>query len=488
MGQFSVILTLSAILLGAVLLYNARASTGEASGELGAYQTDRIAREAAQIGLRKAARRLNDRPEEWTDVLATAQARFNIPLTTYEMDDITATYQVDVTQMYLGDPNNSADPDIVKLTVTGGYDGWNPAVESVATTDFVLKATYERGWVDIGVPPERRKVIQTDENLDNQGNGCISGGIHANGTLSASGGAFDVLGSGTYTGGWDGDNLNLYTGGVVKVEPVDIPIEPIPPASYTYAYTPPAGGGGGGGNGGGGNGGGGNGGGGNGLTTFLLSGTNDPAGLLSGGWFPLDPAIPVTDAGHGVAGDPYVLYIDGNLEIDGNVRLLGYSQIYVRGTILINDNATLMPVNAPRLTDPPYNLSANMLCKDRMAIVKQWTEDHLDANPHPDSVEVRTKMALYAGGNVTVKGTPLIVADIVTNAAFSYSGGGGVGRLLIGGVTSQNDITLNGATMIYYTEADENTQPRGNRNVPNGLRLVSYREWAQRVEQPTVVY
>ena len=53
MGQYTVILVISALLLAGVLLFNSRLSTSEASGETTAYTGDRLAREAALVGLER---------------------------------------------------------------------------------------------------------------------------------------------------------------------------------------------------------------------------------------------------------------------------------------------------------------------------------------------------------------------------------------------------------------------------------------------------
>ena len=438
MGQYVVILTVSALLLGGVLLYNARASTSEANVELAAYQSDRLAREAAQVSLRQIVRDLNDRPKSWTEDDVAAQDSFGIPVTNHEKGWYTAT----IDEMNLGDSSSVADE--VKLTVSGFYDSWNDFTSSQDTTSFALKVIYERGWVDIGIPPSQREAIQTNDDLDMRGNVCVGGGTHANGDLSTSGGSFSVLGTGTYTTSEGSSQETLFSGGLVQSDSVLIPIVPIPPPAFTVAVN--AGGPG---------------------NTWTLDSSNDPPGTLTAGWDPNSTGTPIT--GKGVAGDPFILYIDGDLEISGDVRLIGYSQIYVSGTITINGNSTISPVSAAAGLPA---VSASMTCAERLAAVRAWSLANL-----ADGI---TNMGIYANSTINLGGNINVVSKLVTNADFVYTGGGNAQRLIIGGINAQDALDMRGNTEVYYTESDVNTQPGGNRNVPDGIRLVSYREWAQR--------
>lgn len=437
MGQYAVILTISAILLGGVLLYNARASTGEASDELTAYQIDRLAREAAQIGLKAIVRDLNNRPEAWTDNDSLAHNRFRIPVTNYGEGG----HRVDIEAMNLGD--SSTVGDIVELTIWGGFESWNTETNALDTTEVTLRAVYERGWVDIGVPPSQREAIQTNEDLDMRGNVCVGGGTHANGDLSTSGGTFDVLGTGTYTTSESSSHDSNFTGGLVQSDSVLIPIVPIPPLAYTEIVDV----------GGPGN-------------TWTLDQNNDPATTLAAGW---DPANNGPNVGFGVAGNPYILYVNGDLEVNGDVHLVGYSQIYVSGEITIGGNSTIAPVPAGT---PLPNVTANMSCADRLTAVQTWTQTYLDGGI--------SNMGIYANSTITLGGNINVVSKLTTNAGFSYTGGGNARRLIIGGITAQNALDMRGNTEVYYTESDINTQPGGDRNVPDGIRLVSYREWTER--------
>jgi len=285
------------------------------------------------------------------------------------------------------------------------------------------------------VPPGYRNAIQTEDDLTIQGNACISGGVHANGELGTNGGAFDVLGEGTYTGSDGVGDPDSFENGVVYSDSVYIPITEIPPPDgYTHMIT----------------------------GDLILNEANSPAPgtKISDGWFGV--------SGHGGEGDAYILYVDGNLLIDENVHLDGYSGIYVNGTVTIGGNTTITPL--PASVALPV-ITASMSCQEQMDVIEAWSDTYL-----PNG----SKMGIFAQGDFIMGGNTNVVATLVTNAAFSYSGGGATQRLIIGGITAQEDLTLSGNTFVYYTEPSGEIIPGGNQLVPNGIRLIGYREWAER--------
>lgn len=432
MGQYAVIIAVIAILLGAVLLFNAQMSAEDADEELSAYQVDRFAREAVLVGLKEAERNLANDTDGWViwnTSQSTAQTQYGVPTTNYQ----NGTYAVVIDSFQFG--ATPTDPDKVWLTGTGTYEGWNAAAGANGTTNYIVKAAYETGLTDIGVPPGFRDAIQTQEDLTVSGNGCISGGVHANGELDTNGGAFDVLGEGTYTTSETVGNPGSFTGGIAQIDSVFIPITPIPPTGFTHQLN----------------------------GNVILNAANAPAAgtTIPDGWFGI--------TGRGGTGDAFILYIDGDLDISGSVYLVGYAGIYVNGTITIGGNSTIAPV--PASAGLPV-VTANMTCAQRMAAIQTWTNANL-----PNG----SQLGLFAEGNIIMGGNTNVVAHLTTNAQFRYSGGGNANRLIIGGITAQEDLTLSGNTMVYYTTpSDEIEIPGGNDLVPEGVRLVSYREWAVR--------
>ncbi|MDX1419533.1 MAG: hypothetical protein R3181_06150 [Rubricoccaceae bacterium] len=432
MGQLALILTLGALLIGGIVLLNVQHSTDEADETTTAYQVDRFAREAALVGLEQAERRLNADPDGWASFTVnpdSARALFGVPATTVDG----ATYEVRLDSIIMG--SGAADPDQAWLTATGSYDGWDPGHDATGTTTFSVVAKYEKGYTDQGVPPAMRHAIVTDLSIDMRGNAYISGSIHTNGSLSASGGAFDVLGNATYTGDADGvsrHQLDQFQGGIGYQDSIHIPPVTVPPASLNHQID----------------------------GDHELNAGNDPLAALVDGWYGV--------TGFGTEDDPYVLYINGNLTLDGTVRLIGFSRIYVNGTVLVQDNAQLTPTS----TATP---STNGTPEATAPLVEAWIENNL-----PNG----SQTALYATGDITVRGTPFIAANLYTNGSVRYVGGGN--KVVIGGVTARGDLEINGNPMIFYTDPNASiVDPGMDRDVPEGLRLIAYREWAQRPSDPT---
>lgn len=421
MGQYAVIFVIAAFIFGAVLLFNAQLSAEDANQDLSAYQVDRFARGITLVGLKEAERNLNDATDTWdlwtTDPTA-AQALFGVPTTSHDG----GTYSVAIDSFEFG--LLPTDPDIVWLTASGTYDGWDAASGMIGTTNYTVKATYETGLTDLGVPPGFRDAIISDMLVDLRGNVQISGGIHSNDELASSGGAFDVHGQGSYTGSSTA-NEDEFSDGIVYSDSVAIPVVPIPPPSADIHYDTGA--------------------------PLDLDVTTDPAGLLVDGWFSI--------LGHGDEGDAYVLYVDGDLDITGDVRLLGYSRIYVNGAVTMGGNVVLAPVSAAA-----PDLSQDVL------LAQTWVEDYL-----PNG----SMIGIFATGDITISGTAFVVASLYTYGAVKFVGGGN--KLIIGGITAFQPLDMRGNSKIYYTEASEEIiDPGINLLVPNGIRLIGYREWAER--------
>ncbi|MEM1043946.1 MAG: hypothetical protein AAGI91_15130 [Bacteroidota bacterium] len=446
MGQYAVILTISAILLGGVLLYNARAATSDASAALGAYQTDRVAREASQIALRDAVRRLNDRPDDWTDVLSTAQARFNVRDVVYEMGGgISVTYSDSLTEMYLGDPADPSDPDRVRLRVKGAFDSWNETTQSVEPTDFVVEAVYQRRWVDVNVPGGFRKAVWSAQDLTVGGTAEILGDLHTNGTLGSSTSTFAVYGTGTYTGSTSAD-ASLFSGDPAVGRRDSIRVPPIDLTSITPDATKP---------------------------TWTLTpsqgpkNTDPPGDSLVNGWLKNGAGLDVV--GKGTADAPYVLLVNGDLTVSsdvsgGEVQLPGHIRIYVSGDFTIDSDASLSAVNEPR-----PSLTADT------TVLRQWIDDNVAGG---------VTLGLYVAGDVQISERTFLAATIYTQGTVVPPIGTGP-RVVIGGLLARQPVAVIGNTRVYFAEpvdgvVDPGIYPAVSRRAPEGIRLVSYREWAER--------
>lgn len=421
MGQFAVISVVAALLLGAVLVFNAQLRTEEADAELRSYHVDRFAREAAMVGLKQVERNLSDHIDDWNlweSDTAAARDTFNVPTSALG----TAAYRVRVDSFAFD--TSSTVSDKAWVTATGSYEGVTAQTGTLGTTHFLVEAVYEKGLTDVGLPPTFRSAIVSEELIDIRGNVQIRGGVHSNGGLTSSGGTFDVHGAGTYTG-TESANDARFSGGVAWADSVDIPRVAIPPASYHSVQT----------------------------GDWSLTDANDPTTTLAAGWRSV--------TGMGTSADPYVLYVNGNLTISGDVRLIGYSRIYVNGTVTVNGNATLSPV-AGTTPSPSQDVTS--------APLESWVATNL-----PDG----TRIGIYATGDITLSGTCFVAAQLYTDAAVRYTGGGH--KLLVGGLTTWEPLDIRGNAKIYYTTATRSVEDPGiNKLVPEGVRLIAYREWVER--------
>lgn len=436
MGQYTVIIVLSAIVLSGVILFNARSSTSAAGTELTAYQADRIAREASQVALRDVVRELNAKPDAWTSDLSTAQGTFNIPPTMYALDDdIETTYEVTLTEMYLGAPTNPADPDRVHLRIDGFFDSWSEASQSVEPTVYVVEVVYERGWVDVNVPGAFRSAILSDQFIDLQDDAEISGDVHSNGQLAGSN-SISVNGTGTYTSSASADD-SRFTGGVAERDPIVLPPVAIPPASY-HALAPAS-------------------------WTGSINPGDDPTGTLpagdnlTDGW--LTDAMGSTVIGKGTETDPYVLYVDGDFAINGNVQLIGHIRIYIRGNFEVLGNSSLSSVSAA-LPDLSQDVST----------AQAWADANL-----PDGVTI----GIYVNGDVILNNRTFLAATVYANGTATHAESGHV--MVVGSITAHGPVDMQRNAKVHYHEgADSVYDPGITHRAPESLRLVAYREWADR--------
>jgi hypothetical protein len=180
--------------------------------------------------------------------------------------------------------------------------------------------------------------------------------------------------------------------------------------------------------------------------------------------FTLNGTTVSTLTGGGTQADPFVLVIYGNLAVTGNVVLPGHTQIYVTGTIDIGANTRFAALSTTAI-------NANTSSNDE---IQAW----IDAS-FPDGIT----LGLNALGEITFGGTALIAAHMHTNETFDFGGGGN--QLVVGGIVAEDDLTLFGNVKVFYTDANVSIIPGGTEDVPDGMRLVAYREWAQRPSDPT---
>ena len=445
MGQFAVILVLASLLLGGMLIYNARLSTAGADDETTAYHGDRLAREAALVGLEQTKRTLADSTDGWalwdTDS-AAVRAYYRVITPTAHGD---ATYTTQIDSMSIVDTTAIPGPttvntisDKVWVTSRATYDVWNPDNNAFEETRYFVKATYEKGWTDIGTPPIWRRAI-VGNNLCWNGNTTISGSIHANAQLCGNpSNSYVIYGEGTYTGSISGQTRQgAFTGGVAYHDLLPVPPVVIPPVADRHCT----------------------------IAGPLTINTQNVT--VSNGW----PLCAAAGAGHGTASDPFVLVVTGDIQFRGNVNLKGYVKIYSTGSITFaNNSSRFTPVDAS------VSLPAN---NSPMSVIEAWANTHLVDG---SGTFIGSTLGVYAQGNILMQGNPGVVANLYANGNVEYGGGGN--RLLIGGTLARGNIDLNGTPTIYFTEANESLIDGDDQFVPEGLRLIAYREWACRPAAP----
>ena len=424
MGQYAILIVLSALILGGVVLFNAQQKAQGADDDLTEYHEDRFGREVALVGLKRTERLLAQNPDRWdlhTTNNAASQDSFASPTpTTFTKGALTGTYQV----TYDGyTPKTASTPELATFTSQGVYEG----------KTYTVRVTYEQGVTDIGVPPSQREAIVSDNRLYINGNVKVSGGVHTNNCLDSSGNSFDVFGTGSYTG-CDGANDGRFTGGVMQQDSISVdPV--IIPTTYDHQVSGSVG---------------------LGNQTVVL-----PTQAINGSY---------TVNGSGTEADPYILVVQGNLDINGDVRLRGignhpvtgnpmqgHIRIYVNGDFNMNGNSVLAPVPG---TLPSQGTAVSVL--------DTWRANHM-----PDGGSI----GVYATGDIILTGTITALATLYANGEVQYKGGGQ--KMVIGGITTKDAIELKGNSQVYYTDPNASIiDPGFNYQTPDGIRLASYREWA----------
>lgn len=434
MGQLSVLLLVGALFAGGLVLLSAQDHTVSAAETTAEYASDFLAREAASLGVQRVVRNLVAQPAAWSSDAAAMDGLFGEG-GVHRRGGYATPYRVRVTAAYLGTPPAPGapitDPDRVEITSTG------QAVTGADTTDYVIRAVYERGYTNIGVPPALRYAILADDDLTLQGNAHVVGSIHTNTDLGSIGNGFSVNGAATYTGGWDGSQGDNYTGGTAYQDRIDVPAVAIPPATFTLQKNGTGG-----------------------KKVFEIRAVDNPrdvngdgAAAVSEGWYGV--------TGKGTEAAPYVLYVNGNLTISEDIRLPGHVKIYVSGNLLINSNARLTQVQ-PGTPLPVPNTATD-------AEVLAWRDTYARTNT----------IGVFVGGSTEFNGTPFINAQLHSEGDVVYKGGGN--KLVLGGVVSRGQIVVQGNPRIYYNQAATSVfDPGYNLMQPDGLVLVSYREWGER--------
>jgi len=191
MGQYALILSASAILVGSMIVFGMRSDARDADQDLNLYHAKRLAREASLTGYNVTVSKLLEVNEaSWSDA-----AKFTTP----QVDFQKGWFEVTVTPV-------GASGDTVDIVSTGhrNYIGRSGVG---GDTTHVVDARWVRTTAPPPIPPAfEYAVIASDIDLVVGGgfelrslDSTRNANIHTNGNLSDSGNNYYVEGMGTYT-------------------------------------------------------------------------------------------------------------------------------------------------------------------------------------------------------------------------------------------------------------------------------------------------
>lgn len=422
MGQSAVILVIAATLTVGILVFASQRSTSDADVELASYHEKVLAREAASTGMNMTVRRLVDDPDSWM-LSPGSYAYTNQPY-------YGATFTTVVTSTHV---------DTVDVVSTG--------VDNNGT--HVIEARYAKGFTTLGVPPSLKYAIISEDDLTFNGQGAkkeiralteeSNANVHTNGDLTTHGNKVHIEGYGSYAPGGEAhitpeksvDSIfdpntdeNGADANVYEYEEVDIPelvaddYNSMPPASYMT------------------------------MGDTTLSGVVDLQAWASSLGLPAEV---------GTAEHPFLLYIEGSVDLSGGVTVLGYGQIVANGDINVSGNVTSSTEPEPASGTPEW---------------EEWAATNLDAAGN-------TTIGYYATGNFTMTGNFTVVGQVFANGSVTLGGGGSGQTNVLGGVVSANSsITMNGGIELWYAQISEATVlPGWEVIVPEGVRLISWAEF-----------
>ncbi|HUF10291.1 MAG TPA: hypothetical protein VMO47_13305 [Rhodothermales bacterium] len=435
MGNYSLILVLGGTLLVSVAMFSTRASSDAGDRLLNDHTFREIAREAAISGLNLTVRKLVADTSSWI----TDPNRYEFTDEPYRRSTFSTKVLTPYGATY---KNGNCWLDSVQVVSTG---------QTLEGTQYIVDSSYLRTCTDLGgVPPGFRYAIVTDEDLTASQKLTImspydtsNANIHANGMFSADGHPY-VEGYGTYTteGGVckDCDNFlpnDDFNGPDPNVHQADsVPLPRFNPPDFRD------------------------------VATYIHEGDiayNDK-----------DVSIDFTNfngiTGYGTAENPYIWYIAGDVEIEANVRALGFGVIIIEGTLTVIGNTDIYSSVPPDQTPP-----ASTTDDPNAEVVRPFLQEYMQQG---------STLGLFVGGtrqvdgediSVLIEGRSRIMGTMYLNGGLDVPGD----MTLYGSLAGLHDFILDGKMMIWYEGANEAIVDVWNfgKAMPVGIEAFAWSEW-----------
>ncbi|NBB75676.1 MAG: hypothetical protein GVY35_18690, partial [Bacteroidetes bacterium] len=449
MGQQSLILAALAILTTGLVVYNVQFSTAQGEAAQQTYHATEFSREIARAGLQQTVHTLVDAVDAWD-----ATDAFDVDRTPYG----NGAYRVRVYDYQSGStPAHPALP-VLDDQVTVESIGYFRDARTGDDQAYTIRAVYTKQAQDVGVPPAMRyALVAGGSSLRLRGNVTVRSGldgqsanVHANGDLNIRGSSrnIEIDGHGTYANAYSGSRTDYFrpSGADDESAVYQTDAVPIPPVDFSDPDLRSQ-------------------------ATEVIDGNVRLNGrrtinLEATGWDANGDGYAQT--GTGTADDPFVLYVDGNLNLNGDLRFhrngtnaagdrqQAHVVIYVNGNASIQGNGRLTPTER---VVPSARTSETA--------TQSWIADTL-----PEGVS----LSMYVGGNVSINSNSRVAGRIQANGAVAYAGGRNAN--LIGGLTARGDVRLSGHASLYAASSNESAIPDPVRyDVPTGVELLAYAEW-----------
>ncbi len=416
MGYTTAIIAVAAILIGSLWAFGMQRDTNDADDELNQYHFKTISRDASLTGLNLTVRKLVEdtnwvahAPVGTPDPLALGD---RVPLDFYGYNATphkAASFDVNVWLEGNGKNPPCGRSDQVLVLSNG----------ATAPAGHATYARYEKEYDCDALPPATKKAIVVEEKLTLHGSIIIepsddlgNADIHSNETIAITGKNVRVYGMATYANDSgvpkpitkatenhigttiqpnadvNGPEPNLH-----EHPHIDIPV--LDPELYRPGAT-------------------------------LISGDT----TLTGGVIDFEVLAP----GYGTEENPFVWFVDGDLDITGNTQFIGYGLFVIVGETTISGD-----IQADLSPEGTLNLG------------------------------FYSAGALTVSGNVDVMGLLYSNTDILLNGNVTVTGG----LMSAGGINTQN-----GNPHIIYTQVSKSSWlPGATVTLLEGIRMIAYSEW-----------